>query len=102
MHSAELSKCLKHHSMHVKQLSLAKNRLSDDGVGQLIRAVCDSQIEHLDLQGNKISEKSVDVIVGCLKTHKTLKVLDLSNNGISSRLMKNKLKNALSHIEVIL
>jgi Ran GTPase-activating protein (RanGAP) involved in mRNA processing and transport len=65
--------------------------------------VCDCpHIEQLDLQGNKITEKAVDVIVGCLKTNKTLKVLDLSNNGIESRLMKNKLKNALPQIDVIL
>jgi hypothetical protein len=44
----------------------------------------------------------VDVIVGCLKTNKALRILDLSNNGIGSRLMKNKLKNALPHIEVLL
>lgn len=56
----------------------------------------------LNLQGNKISEKAVDAIVGCLKTNKALKVLDLSNNGIGSRLMKNKLKNALPHTEVLL
>jgi Ran GTPase-activating protein (RanGAP) involved in mRNA processing and transport len=56
----------------------------------------------MDLQSNKISEKSVDALVGCLKTNKALKALDLSNNGIGSRLMKNKLKNALPHIEIIL
>lgn len=44
----------------------------------------------------------MDVIVGCLKTNKALRILDLSNNGIGSRLMKNKLKNALPHIEVLL
>ena len=44
----------------------------------------------------------MDAIVGCLKTNKALRVLDLSNNGIGSRLMKNKLKNALPHIEVLL
>ena len=44
---------------------------------------------------NKITEKCVEAIVGSLKTNKTLKILDLQNNGIGSRLMKNKLKNAL-------
>lgn len=102
MHSAELVKCLKMYSGHLRALSLAKNRLSDEGLGQLMRAICETQIEHLDLQGNKITEKSVDTIVGCLKTHKALKLLDLSGNGIGSRLMKNKLKNALPHIEVLL
>lgn len=102
MHSADLSKCLKLHSAHIRSLSLAKNRLTDEGLGQVLRALAETGLEHLDLQGNKISEKSVDNIVGCLKNNKALKVLDLSNNGIGSRLMKNKLKNALPHIEVLL
>ena len=101
MHAAELCKCLKSYSMHIRVISLARNRLTDDGVGQIIRALCDTQIENVDLQGNKISEKAVEGIVGCLKTCKTLKTLDLSNNGIGSRLMKNKLKNALPHIDVL-
>ena len=33
MHAAELTKCFKSHSGHVKSLSLAKNRLTDDGIG---------------------------------------------------------------------
>jgi hypothetical protein len=49
MHAADLAKCLKSHSGHVKTLSLARNRLTDEGVGQVIRAVCDTQIEQLDL-----------------------------------------------------
>jgi Ran GTPase-activating protein (RanGAP) involved in mRNA processing and transport len=102
MHAGDIAKCLRSHSMHLRVLSLAKNRLTDEGVGQVVRAICDTQIESLDLSGNKISEKSVDGIVGCLKTNKCLKLLDLSGNGIGSRLMKNKLKNALPHIEVVL
>lgn len=101
MHAVDLCKCLKSCSGHIRSLSLAKNRLMDDGVAQIIRAVCDTQIMYVDLQGNKITEKAVESIVGCLKTCKTLKTLDLSNNGIGSRLMKNKLKNALPHIDVL-
>ena len=102
MHSAEIAKCLKNHGHHLRTLNLARNRLTDEGIGQVVRAVCDTQIESLDIQGNKITEKAVDGIVGCLKTNKSLKVLDLSNNGIGSRLMKNKLKNALPQIEVLI
>ena len=101
MHAIDLCKCLRTAGSHIRHLSLAKNRLTDDGVAQIIRAVCDTQIMMVDLQGNKISEKAVEGIVGCLKTCKTLKTLDLSNNGIGSRLMKNKLKNALPHIDVL-
>ena len=100
MHAVELCKCLRSNSSHLRGLSLARNRFTDDGINQIIRALCDTQMESVDLQGNKITEKAVEGIVGCLKTCKTLKNLDLSNNGIGSRLMKNKLKNALPHIEI--
>lgn len=102
MHSNELAKCIRTQSGPIKQLNLSKNRISDEGINHIIKALCDSQIESVNLQGNKLSEKCVEGIVGSLKTNKTLKVLDLSNNGIGSRLMKNKLKNALPQMEVIL
>ena len=101
MHAVDLCKCLRTSAGHIRSLSLAKNRLTDDGVAQIVRAVCDTQIMMMDLSGNKVSDKAVEAIVGCLKTCKTLKTLDLSNNGISSKLMKNKLKNALPHIDVL-
>lgn len=95
MHSNELAKCIKTLSGPVKLLNLSRNRIQDDGVVHIIRALCDSSIECVTLESNKFTEKCVESIVGSLKTNKTLKVLDLSNNGIGSRLMKNKLKNAL-------
>lgn len=102
MHSNDLAKCIRTLSGGVRTLNLSKNRISDEGIIHIIKALCDSQIENVNLQVNKISEKSVEGIVGCLKTNKTLKVLDLSNNGIVSRLMKNKLKNALTQMEIII
>ena len=45
MHSAEIAKCLKNHAHHLRALSLARNRLTDEGIGQVVRAVCDTQIE---------------------------------------------------------
>jgi len=95
MHSNELAKCIKTCSGHIKSMDLSKNRISDEGIMHIIRAICDSQIEAASFSGNKISEKCVESIVGSLKTNKNLKLLDLSSNGIGSRLMKNKLKNAL-------
>ena len=102
MHCNELAKCIKTLSNHIKILNISKNRLSDEGIPHIIKALCDSQIEQVSLQSNKLTEKCVESITGSLKTCKTLKVLDLSNNGIGSRLMKNKLKNALPQIEIIL
>ena len=87
--------------MGVTSLNLSKNKISDEGIGHVVKALCDSSIESVTFADNKIGEKSIEVIVGTLKTNKTLKHLDLTGNGIGSRLMKNKLKNALPNIEVI-
>ena len=102
MHSNEIAKCIKMHSGHVKSLNLSKNRLSDDGLVMIVKALCESSIEQVNLSGNKITEKNIDSVVGTLKTNKTLRFLDLSNNGIGSRVVKNKLKNALPSIEVLM
>ena len=84
-------------------LNLSKNKIGDEGIPHVMKALCESQIETINLSGNKITEKSADTIVGILKTNKALKHLDLSSNGLgSSRLVKNKLKNALPSIEVLL
>jgi hypothetical protein len=96
MHVNDLSKCIKGNSGHIKTLNLSKNKFGDEGIGHIMKALCDSQIEQVNLQSNKLTDKCVEAIVGILKTNKTIKVLDLQNNGIASRLMKNKLKNALT------
>lgn len=83
-------------------MNLAKNRISDEGFLHICKALCESYIENVNLSGNKISEKHVDTVVGCLKTNKNLKSLDLQNNGIESRVAKNKLKNALPSIDVLI
>jgi Ran GTPase-activating protein (RanGAP) involved in mRNA processing and transport len=67
-----------------------------------MKALCDSSIEQVNLQNNKLTEKCVESIVGVLKTNKSLKSLDLQGNAIASRLMKNKLKNGLTQIEVLI
>jgi len=95
MHSNDLVKCIKAFSGPVRSLNLSKNKISDDGIGHIVKALCESQIESVNLQANKLSEKCVEGIVGSLKTNKNLRILDLSNNAIGSRLMKNKLKNGL-------
>jgi Ran GTPase-activating protein (RanGAP) involved in mRNA processing and transport len=101
MHSNDLAKCIKQFSGHIRILNLSKNRISDEGILHIIKALCESHIEIISLSTNKLTEKCVEGIVGCLKTNKTIKQIDLSNNSISSRLMKNKLKNGLPQIDVI-
>jgi hypothetical protein len=99
MHSNDLHKNIKSHPL--KQLILANNKLTDEGAIHVLKAVALSQLESLSLANNKISEKCTENIVYTLKTSKALKHLDLTGNGITSRLMKNKLKNALPSIEVL-
>ena len=60
----------------------------------------DSTIEELNLEGNKISEKGLDSVIPILKTAKDLKLLNLASNGITNRLIKNKLKTMLPSIEI--
>ena len=103
MHSNDLVKAIKGSSGHIRDLDLSKNRITDEGLLHIMKAICESQIENISFNKNKLTDKCVEGIVGMLKTNKTLKVLDLQNNAIgTSRLMKNKLKNALPQIEILL
>lgn len=85
----------------MQRLNLSKNRISDEGFIHIVKALCDSSIEELDISGNKITEKCIEPVVGSLKTHKALKILNLQENQLSGRVVKNKLKNALPSIEVL-
>ena len=96
MHVNDLAKCIKTLSGHIKSLDLSKNKIGDEGIPLIMKALCESHIESVNISANKLTERCVEVIVGILKTNKTLKILDLQSNGIGSRLMKNKLKNALT------
>lgn len=102
MHSNDLANCIRMYSGHIKILNLSKNKLADEGLMMLAKALCESSIEKVNLSHNKITEKYIDNFVGTLKTNKSLKSLDLTNNGIGSRVVKNKLKNALPSIEVLI
>eukprot|EP00347_Sterkiella_histriomuscorum_P008603 403344461 len=99
MHVNELAKCIKS-TAHIKFLNISNNKLGDEGINHIMKALCDSQVEAVNLSSNKLTEKCVELIVGILKTNKNLKYLDLQGNGIQSRLMKNKLKNSLTQMEV--
>ena len=99
MHSNDLHNLIKKYP--VKQLLLTGNKISDEGVVHILKAVALSSLEGLSLADNRISEKSTENIVYTLKNCKALKQLDLTGNQITGRLMKNKLKNALTSIEVL-
>lgn len=42
MHSTELSKYIKCSGSYVKKLNLSKNRISDEGMNVIIKAICES------------------------------------------------------------
>ncbi len=68
--------------MAVKSLNLSKNKITDEAVGHIVKALCESQIESVSFADNKLSEKCIEVVVGTLKTNKTLKKIDMTGNGI--------------------
>lgn len=67
----------------------------------VIKALCDSNIEVVSFARNKLTDASSEQIAQTLKSSKHLKYLDLSDNQIVSRVSKNKLKNSLKKIDVI-
>lgn len=42
MHTQELSKCMKFSGSHLKSLILSKNKISDEGIITIIKALCES------------------------------------------------------------
>mmetsp|Transcript_28573 Transcript_28573/g.35356 ORF Transcript_28573/g.35356 Transcript_28573/m.35356 type:complete len:136 (+) Transcript_28573:2148-2555(+) len=97
----EIIKNLKVNSYMFK-LDLSGNRISDTGVQHLAKAICDCQIESLNLSNNKISEKCMEPLAATLRFAKGLKNLNLEGNGITNRVAKNKLKNSLTWMNILL
>ena len=42
MHTLEIAKCIRTCSGHIKNLNLSKNKISDDGIDHIIKALCES------------------------------------------------------------
>ena len=82
----------------LRGLDLSDNKITDNGVQHLAKAICESQVEVLIIANNKLTEKCIEPLAGILKTNKVLKVLNLEGNGITNRVFKNKLKNSLSWV----
>ena len=100
MHTTTLGNLIKGNS-GIKSLDLSGNRISDEGIMAIIKALCESQIEVVSLAKNKLTDASSEQIAQTLKSNKHLKYLDLSENNLANRVSKNKLKNSLKKIEVV-
>ena len=101
MHTNNIASLIKSHGTKIKSLDLSGNKISDEGIMALIKALCDSQIEIVSFAKNKLTDASSEQIAQTLKSSKYLKYLDLSENQIVNRVSKNKLKNSLKKIDVI-
>lgn len=49
MHVNELAKCIRGNSSHIRTLNLSKNKISDEGINHIMKALCDCQIEIVNL-----------------------------------------------------
>lgn len=93
-HVKELSLAIKQYP--VKSLDLSGNGLTDEGLKHICKSICESGLEIVSLAKNRIGEKNIDHIVQILKSSKTLRQINLSDNAIFSRVGKNKFKNGLA------
>ena len=84
------------------ELDLSGNRISDTGVQHLAKAICESSVESLNLSGNKISDKCMEPLAATLRFAKNLRHLNLEGNGITNRVAKNKLKNSLKSMNILI
>ena len=101
MHISSICNLIKTQAPGATSLILSNNKIADESALQLCRALADTQIESLDLSKNKLTDLCAEPIAQTLKTNKNLKHLNLTDNGIASRVSKNKLTNGLKKIEVI-
>lgn len=87
----------------MKELDLSGNKISDKGIENLAKTVSSTNvnIELLNLSNNKISEKCIEPLAGVLRLAKGLKGIDLRGNGITNRVVKNKLKNTLNWMNIV-
>ena len=87
---------------YMHEIDLSGNKITDSGVQHLAKAIVTSQVESLNLSNNKISEKCIEPLAAILRLAKGLKKLNLEGNGITNRVSKNKLKNSLTWMQILI
>ena len=93
---------MKNHSNGVTNLDLSGNKLTDNGIVNVLKAICETKIERLVISSNKLTEKCTEQITGILSRAKHLKTLMMQDNAITNRVAKNKLINSLKKITVVI
>ena len=102
-HSLQLCTLLKTHAASgVTNLDLSGNKLTDNGIVNILKAMCETRIERLVISNNKLTEKCTEQMTGILARAKHLKTLMMQDNAITNRVAKNKLINSLKKIDVVI
>jgi len=63
-------------------LDISGNRLTDNGMVNVLKAVNDTQISRLVLSGNRLSEKCVEPLIGILSHNKHLETVYMQETQI--------------------
>ena len=74
-------------------MDLSNNKITDNGIVNICKAVNETQIERLVISSNKLTEKCTETIPGILMRNKFLKTLMMQDNSINNRVAKNKFIN---------
>ena len=75
-HSMQLCQLIKSHAATgVQNLDLSHNKITDNGIGVICKALSESQIERLVISSNKLTEKCCETLTGALMRNKHLKTL---------------------------
>lgn len=77
-HSLQLSQLIKQHAREdVDNLDLGNNKLTDNGIVNICKAICDTQIGRLVISNNRLTEKCCETVTGILMRNKNLHTLNM-------------------------
>ena len=84
MHTKEICGLLKQYSAHkeVNCLDLSNNRITDEGIVSICKALANSQIHTVKVAKNKLTDKCCEPLALALKTNRNLRLLVLAENNI--------------------
>ena len=102
-HSLQLCQLLKQFAKEdVDNFDISNNKLTDNGIVNICKALSETQITRFVISNNKLTEKCCEPVTGILMRNKHLQILNMQDNQITSRVAKNKLINALPKIDVVI
>ena len=102
-HSIQIAQLLRQYAKEdVENVDLGSNKITDNGILNILKALSETQVSRLVISNNKLTEKCCEPVTGVLMRNKHLNILNMQDNQIQSRVAKNKLINALPKIDVVI